>query len=230
MQGNYFKMFRKVKKKFKNFLKSRFLITDIEGDSFEYEIIESAVKKLSNPIGASFEIGVRRGMGSKKIIDSYRKYHPNLKELIHIGLDPYGNLPYTFSEERKDRVEDALYTNLMKRETLINFLKKYPEFYFVNLDTHEYFKRFSDGYPIYENKKKIINKFEIVHFDGLHDLENITLEVKFFLNHLSHQTIFIFDDIDAFDVQKIRKILLDNNFKDFESGKRKASFEYLQGK
>ncbi len=223
-------MFRKVKKKFKNFLKSRFLITDIEGDSFEYEIIESAVKKLSNPIGASFEIGLRRGMGSKKIIDSYRKYHPNLKELIHIGLDPYGNLPYTFSEERKDRVEDALYTNLMKRETLINFLKKYPEFYFVNLDTHEYFKRFSDGYPIYENKKKIINKFEIVHFDGLHDLENVTLEVKFFLNHLSPQTIFIFDDIDAFDMQKIRKILLDNNFKDFESGKRKASFEYLQGK
>ena len=229
MQGNYFKMFRKVKKKFKNFLKSRFLITDIEGDSFEYEIIESAVKKLSNPIGASFEIGVRRGMGSKKIIDSYRKYHPNLKELIHIGLDPYGNLPYTFSEERKDRVEDALYTNLMKRETLINFLKKYPEFYFINLDTHEYFKRFSDGYPIYKNKKKIINKFEIVHFDGLHDLENITLEVKFFLNHLSSQTIFIFDDIDAFDMQKIRKILLDNNFKDFESGKKKASFEYLYG-
>jgi len=223
-------MFRKVKKKFKNFLKSRFLITDIEGDSFEYEIIESAVKKLSNPIGASFEIGVRRGMGSKKIIDSYRKYHPSLKELIHIGLDPYGNLPYTFSEERKDIVEDALYTNLMKRETLINFLKKYPEFYFINLDTHEYFKRFSDGYPIYENKKKIINKFEIVHFDGLHDLENVTLEVKFFLNHLSPQTIFIFDDIDAFDMQKIRKILLDNNFKDFESGKRKASFEYLQGK
>jgi hypothetical protein len=98
------------------------------------------------------------------------------------------------------------------------------------LDTHEYFKRFSDGYPIYENKKKIINKFEIVHFDGLHDLENVTLEVKFFLNHLSPQTIFIFDDIDAFDMQKIRKILLDNNFKDFESGKRKASFEYLQGK
>ena len=75
--------------------------------------------------------------------------------------------------------------------------------------------------------KKIINKFEIVHFDGLHDLENITLEVKFFLNHLSHQTIFIFDDIDAFDMQKIRKILLDNNFKDLETGKRKASFEYL---
>jgi hypothetical protein len=223
-------MFRKVKKKFKSFLKSRFLITDIEGGSFEYEIIESAVKKLSNPIGSSFEIGVRRGMGSKKIIDSYRKYHPSLKELIHIGLDPYGNLPYTFSEERKDIVEDALYTNLMKRETLINFLKKYPEFYFINLDTHEYFKRFSDGYPIYENKKKIINKFEIVHFDGLHDLENVTLEVKFFLNHLSPQTIFIFDDIDAFDMQKIRKILLDNNFKDFESGKRKASFEYLQGK
>ena len=43
MQGNYFKMFRKVKKKFKNLLKSKFLIPDIEGDSFEYEIISEAI-------------------------------------------------------------------------------------------------------------------------------------------------------------------------------------------
>jgi len=201
------------------------MLTEIEGDSYDYEILDSAVKKISNPIGASFEIGVRRGLGSKTIIDAYRKYHLNITNLIHIGLDPYGDLPYTFSEDRKNSKE-ADYTNLMKRETLINFLKKYQEFYFINLDTHEYFKRFSDGYPIYQNKKKIISKFEIVHFDGLHDLENVTLEVDFFLKHLSQHTIFIFDDIDAFDIDKIRQILKQNNFKDFESGKRKASFEY----
>ena len=64
-------------------------------------IFDSSVKRLMRPIGSSFEIGVRRGMGSKLIIDAYRKYHPNLHNHVHIGLDPYGELPYNFSEDRK---------------------------------------------------------------------------------------------------------------------------------
>ena len=217
-------MFRKIIKKYKNFLKENFMISEIEGDSRNYELLDSAVRRIKNPIGASFEIGVRRGLGSKTIIDAYRKYHPSLTNLTHIGLDPYGNLPYNFSEMRKNEKND--YSNLMKRETVINFSKKYQEFYFVNLDTFEFFKRFNDGYPIYQKQKKIISKFEIVHFDGLHDLKNVTLEVEYFLKHLSEHTIFIFDDIDSFDMNTIRKILKDKDFKDLESSERKASFEY----
>ena len=219
-------MFRKLKKKYQNLIKDKFLITNIEGDSDEYEIFDSSVKRLTNPIGSSFEIGVRRGMGSKMIIDAYRKYHPNLNDYIHIGLDPYGELPYNFSEDRKFSKEHD-YTNLMKREMIINFSKKYKEFNFVNLDTFEFFKRFKDGYPIYSKVKKIINKFEIVHFDGLHDNENVTLEIDYFLDHLSDQTIFILDDIDAFDFEKIKDKLLKKKFKLIEIGKRKASFEFL---
>ena len=74
-------MFRKITKKYKNFLKNYFMITDIEGDSYDYELLDSAVKRIKNPIGISFEIGVRRGMGSKTIIDAYRKYHPNMNNL-----------------------------------------------------------------------------------------------------------------------------------------------------
>ena len=217
-------MFRKITKKYKNFLKNYFMITNIEGDSYDYELLDSAVKRIKNPIGSSFEIGVRRGMGSKTIIDAYRKYHPKLIDLIHVGLDPYGDLPYNFSETIKNAKSD--YTNLMKRETIMNFARKYQEFHFVNLDTYEFFKRFSDGYPVYQKKKKIINKFEIVHFDGLHDLKNVTLEVEYFLRHLSEHTIFIFDDIDSFDMEKIGMLLQNNNFKVFESKERKASFEY----
>ncbi|MEC7168856.1 MAG: hypothetical protein VXV90_00315 [Pseudomonadota bacterium] len=219
-------MFRKIKRKlYKNFLKDKFLITDIEGDSLEYEIFESSIKRLTDPIGSSFEIGVRRGMGSKKIIDAYRKYHPHLNEHIHIGLDPYGELPYNFSEDNKSNTNHD-YTNLMKREMIINFSKKYKEFHFVNLDTTEFFKRFKDGYPIYSKVKKIIEKFEIIHFDGLHDNENINLEIDYFLNHLCNQTIFILDDIDTFDFESIKKKLNKYNFKLLERGKRKASFEY----
>lgn len=218
-------MIKKLKKTFKNILKSYFWISDFEGDSSDYDLLQSAVKRLTNPIGASFEIGIRRGMGSKMIIDAYRKYHPSVNNLIHIGLDPYGDLPYNFSEDRKNQKAD--YTNLMKRLTIINFLKKYPEFHFVNLDTHEFFKRFDDGYPIYNKQKKIIDKFEIVHFDGLHDLESVSLETEYFLKHLSNHTIFIYDDVDTFDIEKIKKKLYFKGFKVLESKKRKISFEYL---
>ena len=219
-------MLRKLKKKYNKFIKDKFLITNFEGDSNEYEIFDSSVKRLSSPIGSSFEIGVRRGMGSKMIIDAYRKYHPSLYNHVHIGLDPYGELPYNFSEDRKSNTNHD-YTNLMKREMIINFSKKYKEFNFVNLDTVEFFKRFKDGYPIYSKVKKIINKFEIVHFDGLHDIKNVTIEIDYFLDHLSHQTIFILDDIDSFDFESIKNKLIKSNFKLIEMGKRKASFEYL---
>ncbi|MBX0312828.1 MAG: hypothetical protein JHC31_13860, partial [Sulfurihydrogenibium sp.] len=65
----------------------------IQGDSREYEFFDEAVKLLKNPIGVSVEIGVRRGMGSKCIIDAYRKYHSSIK-LNHLGIDPYGNILY----------------------------------------------------------------------------------------------------------------------------------------
>ena len=119
------------------------------------------------------------------------------------------------------------YTNIMKREMIINFSKRYKEFNFVNLDTNEFFKRFKDGYPVYSKIKRIINKFEIVHFDGLHDIQNVTLEINYFMSHLCDQTIFILDDIDTFDFENIKNKLHKNNFKLIEIGKRKASFEYL---
>ena len=65
-----------------------------------------------------------------------------------------------------------------------------------------------------------------MHFDGLHDIENVTMEVDYFLNHLSNQTIFILDDIDTFDFESIKNKLYKKNFKLIENGKRKASFEY----
>ena len=153
-------------------------------------------------------------------------HYPFLYKHVHIGLDPYGELPYNFSEDRKSNTNHD-YTNLMKREMIINFSKKYKEFNFVNLDTYEFFKRFKDGYPIYSKVKKIINKFEIVHFDGLHDIKNVTIEIDYFLDHLSHQTIFILDDIDSFDFESIKNKLIKRKFKLIEMGKRKASFEYL---
>jgi hypothetical protein len=122
----------------------------IEGDSKEYEVFEEAIKQLTNPIGATVEIGVRRGMGSKMIIDSFRKHHPNVT-LNHLGIDPYGNIEYNPMEAHLNVRLD--YTNDMKRDALLDFTKDYPEFHLVCLEDTEFFYRYPNGYPVYDQYK-----------------------------------------------------------------------------
>ena len=193
----------------------------ITGDSKEYEFFDEAIQLLKNPIGVSVEIGVRRGMGTKCIIDAYRKYHPSI-QLKHLGIDPYGNILYRTSDGDKGGRLD--YTNKMKQDALLAIIKEYPEFNFVNLEDSEFFKRFADGYPIYDFEKKLLTQYETVHFDGPHDTESVMKEVNFFLERRPKQCVYIFDDIDTHDIDKIGEHLIWNGFKQFKKGKRKAVF------
>ena len=193
----------------------------ILGDSSEYEFFDEAIQLLKNPIGVSVEIGVRRGMGTKCIIDAYRKYHPSL-QLKHLGIDPYGNILYRTSDNDKGGRLD--YTNKMKQDALLAIIKEYPEFNFVNLEDSEFFKRYADGYPVYDFEKKLLTKYETVHFDGPHDTESVMKEVDFFLDRRPEQCVYIFDDIDTHDIDKIGEHLIWNGFKEFKKGKRKAVF------
>lgn len=193
----------------------------ILGDSLEYEFFDEAIQLLKNPIGVSVEIGVRRGMGTKCIIDAYRKYHPSI-QLKHLGIDPYGNILYKTSDNDKGGRLD--YTNKMKQDALLAIIKEYPEFNFINLEDSEFFKRYADGYPVYDFEKKLLTKYETVHFDGPHDTESVMKEVDFFLNRRPEQCVYIFDDIDTHDIDKIGEHLIWNGFKEFKKGKRKAVF------
>jgi hypothetical protein len=193
----------------------------ILGDSLEYEFFDEAIQLLKNPIGVSVEIGVRRGMGTKCIIDAYRKYHPSI-ELKHLGIDPYGNILYRTSDNDKGGRLD--YTNKMKQDALLAIIKEYPEFNFVNLEDSEFFKRYADGYPVYDFEKKLLTKYETVHFDGPHDTESVMKEVDFFLDRRPEQCVYIFDDIDTHDIDKIGEHLIWNGFKEFKKGKRKTVF------
>ena len=222
-------MIKRVKGFLKGFLLNKKSKNEaFEGDSLEYEILDHAVKRLEKPIGTSVEMGVRRGKGSKTIIDAYRKYHPNLIGHVHLGIDPYGDLVYNFSENDKGRKAD--YTNSMKRDTMLGFYRYYPEFNLVNLEDKEFFLKFADGYPIYNNEKRIINSYEIVHFDGPHDFKSVMNEVDFFVKRIADHSIYIFDDIEAFDIGQVEKLLSQKNFKKLEKGKRKISFEFKKKK
>ena len=193
----------------------------ILGDSSEYEFFDEAIQLLKNPIGVSVEIGVRRGMGTKCIIDAYRKYHPNIS-LTHLGIDPYGNILYRTSDSDKGGRLD--YTNKMKQDALLAIIKDYPEFNLINLEDSEFFKRYADGYPIYNYEKKLLTQYETVHFDGPHDTESVMKEVNFFLDRRPKQCIYIFDDIDTHDIDKIGEHLIWNGFKQFKKGNRKAVY------
>jgi len=195
----------------------------ISGDSKEYEFFDEAIKLLKNPIGVSVEIGVRRGMGTKCIIDAYRKYHPGVK-LKHLGIDPYGDIIYrTADSDLGGRLD---YTNKMKQEALLDLIKEYPEFNFINLEDSEFFKRFADGYPVYDNEKKLLTQYEIVHFDGPHDTESVMNEVNFFVERKPEQCVYIFDDIDTHDIDRIGEHLIWNGFKEIKKGNRKIIFAY----
>jgi hypothetical protein len=195
----------------------------ITGDSKEYEFFDEAIKLLKNPIGVSVEIGVRRGMGTKCIIDAYRKYHPGVK-LKHLGIDPYGDIIYrTADSDLGGRLD---YTNKMKQDALLDIIKEYPEFNFINLEDSEFFKRFADGYPVYDYEKKLLTQYEMVHFDGPHDTDSVMKEVNFFLDRKPKQCVYVFDDIDTHDIDKIGKHLISHNFKEFKKGERKAVYTY----
>jgi hypothetical protein len=195
----------------------------ITGDSKEYEFFDEAVKLLKDPIGVSVEIGVRRGMGSKCIIDAYRKYYPGIK-LKHLGIDPYGDIVYRTADSDQGMRLD--YTNKMKQEALLDLIKEYPEFNFINLEDSEFFKRFADGYPVYDNEKKLLTRYEIVHFDGPHDTESVMKEVNFFLDRKPKQCVYVFDDIDTHDIDRIGEHLILNGFKEIKKGNRKIIFAY----
>jgi hypothetical protein len=193
----------------------------MDRDSQEYEFFDEAIQLLKNPIGVSVEIGVRRGGGSQCIIDAYRKYHPQIR-LVHLGIDPYGNIDYRTSDNDKGGKLD--YTNQMKNETLVEFLKDYPEFNLINLEDTEFFKRFPDGYPIYNQHKIMLTQYELVHFDGPHDTESVMKEVNFFIERKPEQCIYVFDDIQTHDIDKIGEHLVWNGFKLIKKGERKAVF------
>ena len=193
------------------------------GDSVEYTSLAEAVQSLKNPIGASVELGVRLGLGSKTIIDAYRNFHPNIR-LNHLGIDPYGDIDYAASDSVLARKFN--YDNLMKKTTLINFAEEYPEFHLVNFEDTEFFNRFSDGYPVYEEKKHMITHYELVHFDGPHDTRSVMREAVFFNQKKADQTFWIFDDISGLRWSVLNGFMGKAGFKLVNKGLNKAVYEY----
>lgn len=215
-------------------------------DSSEYEILRHAVLNLGEVEGAVVEIGTRRGGSARMIIDSLVEAGNNKRSMFCI--DPYGNvevlctnknisihMPWHKTNEDGDPMSTEhavgirLDYNDEMRNRVIPSLYYYAyqrglNFQFFCLEDTEFFKRYADGVPVYNNFKYMENKYAFVFFDGPHTNEAVDLELSFFLERSSLGTIYVFDDIWMYDHDRFELKMIENGFKILQKGNIKASY------
>lgn len=220
-----------------------------ETDSKEYEILYNAVLKIKGVPGAVVEIGTRRGGSAKIIIDALSLQADVDRSMFCI--DPYGNIdleitninasihyPGQYKTEGDPMSKDASfktkfdYTNDMRNRIIPSLYyyayQKGLNFTFFCLEDHEFFNRFSDGVPVYNQHKKLENQYAFVFFDGPHTNEAVELELNFFLDRSVIGTVYVFDDIWMYDHDKFEKIMFDNGFEILEKKNIKASYHKVR--
>jgi len=193
----------------------------IQGDSSEYDLLVKACSYIKTDNLFTCEIGVREGLGSKIILESFRK-----KTHWHIGIDPYGNLNYQHYDNKKPYQADS--TNNMKSQ-LVKDLDS-PNFTLFQLEDDEFFKRFSDGVPIYRERKILMKGYDLVHFDGPHTTEDVLKEALFFSLRAKENCVFVFDDYKTYNMKLIGFILKTYyNFVILDKGENKIVLQKQNG-
>lgn len=216
-------------------------------DSREYEILYNAAKQIKGVEGAVVEIGTRRGGSSKIIIDSLVENNDSNRPMFCV--DPYGNIDYPETNRSVSKYmphlqitgdpESAENVNLIKhdytndmRNRIIPSLYYYAyqrglNFTFFCLEDSEFFDRYNDGVPVYEENKKIVNEYAFWFLDGPHVNDVIDNECSFFVPRSPVGAVAVFDDIWMMDHDKIveEKWLFPNGWETLEKGSVKASYK-----
>ena len=196
-------------------------------DSREYEILGEAAWMIRDVDGLTCEIGVREGGGTKVILDmTIQSGRPK----VHIAIDPFGNIEYQHWENRIERLD---YTNKMKNN-MLQHLYAYcsqtgAECLFFPLEDTEFFKRYADGVPIYDNYKRIENKYALVFFDGPHTTELVRNEFDFFKDKVPVGGTLVFDDIDQYPhMENLDEYIRSYGFEIVRKGSCKISYKRIE--
>lgn len=202
---------------------------ELVGDSWDYDLISLGVELSKDVDGICLEIGLRLGGGTKHIVDAISNHCPNK---VAMAIDPYGYILYELKQDTFVRLD---YTEDMKCTCLSNLYQYVKEkkvhFIFHNLEDTEFFNRYSDGVPVYNNHKTIVNKYSFVHFDGCHSVGALIKEIDFFLPRTDSGAFFCFDDISEIDYyynhSVIEEYLLKNNFVIHEKRDKKGLYKKI---
>lgn len=202
-------------------------MTNIElpGDSGDYHLLEKGIELSALVPGISCEIGLRRGGGSRHIMDAIARY---CNGRMHIAIDPYGNIEYEHKEGEIVRLD---YDNAMRDDCLSNlyrFVRTYGyNFQFFNLEDTEFFNRYWDGVPVYSSQKQLINKYAFVHFDGPHAVGPLKAEIAFFMNRCEPGACWVFDDVRGYyDHDVIEEQVFELGFQLIQKTYHKALYQY----
>ena len=199
-------------------------IVDLPTDSLEYETLYEAAQSIKNVKGMTCELGVRRGGGTKVIIDGLLNNGDLHRQ--HVCVDPYGNIDYPRGDEGEIIHQD--YHNQMRNDCLKNiwaYVQNLPvNLHFFVLEDTEFFKRYGDGIPVYNNFKSIMNEYALVHFDGPHASHVLYPEIDFFKTRVNTGSMFVFDDILEYNHDKVEEYLINDGWKLVKKGQRKASY------
>jgi hypothetical protein len=192
-------------------------------DSRDYHVLENAVSRSKDIDGMTCEIGVREGGGTQCILDTLLKHD---KKKVHIAIDPFGNIEYQHWETKCERLN---YTNAMKNRMLSKLYdycwKNDLEVLFFPLQDTEFFQRYGDGVPVYNNFKTLCNTYSLVFFDGPHTTALVKDEFDFFKNRVAIGGCIVFDDVDQYPHMKyLDEYIRDNGFELLDQTAVKASY------
>ena len=183
----------------------------IKGDSSEYDLLQKWCEETTlTDLVMTCEIGVREGLGSKIIMDTFIDRVP-VGNYKHIGIDPYGNLKYQHYDTSPAYTAD--YTENMRCQ-LQKDLSIYTEFDLFHMTDVEFMNRFWDTGP-----------YNLVHFDGPHMSKDVMTEAVWFANRAAPRARFIFDDYKKYQMDVIAYALTLYGFKTIESGDNKICLE-----
>lgn len=198
------------------------LHADLPTDSENYEVITEGVEKVKDVVGMTAEIGLRRGGGSYFIVEALKNTDQNK---VHIAIDPYGNIEYADGDVKVIRAD---YTNDMRDECMINMYlyckQRQQPFIFFNLEDTEFFTRFADGVPVYNEVKTIENQYSFVHFDGPHSVAALKVEIAFFHERTPKGAVFVFDDVALYDHDAVHEVLKGLGWSVFKTTPRKWAY------
>jgi len=213
-------------------------------DSSEYEILFNAAKNIKGVEGAVVEIGTRRGGSAKIIIDALEENQDTNRSMFCI--DPYGNIDYPETNKtltkfsphiaKEGDAESTETVNMIKhdydnkmRNRVIPSLYYYAyqrglNFTFFCLEDYEFFNRYKDGVPVYDENKKLENQYAFVFFDGPHVNNVVGEEFSFLFDRSPKGVIWVFVVIWLYDHDKFEKIILDAGFKILDKKGINASY------
>lgn len=194
-----------------------------------HQVLYNAAYDIRNTPGIACEIGIREGGGMGIVMQAC--IDAASTDRIFLGIDPYGNIPYTWKEGLVVQLD---YTNSMKNKAL-SALYAFADlhslyFDFYSLTDIEFFKRFADGIPYYNETSSYMDSYAIVHLDGPHAVKELREELEFFKPRVVVGGYIVLDDTTSYyDLAPLQSFLVDDGtFELVLNDNKKASYKRVK--